>query len=95
VDDGEPLPTGKLAKLARQLGVQVTPHNPDFRQWVENGLDAEELTAAVEIARSAKPKPEQIPWGYLAKVMLSQRKAKSGHVPARQRDSPAPWEMAI
>jgi len=95
VDDGEPLLTGKLARLLRQLGVQVTPHNPDFRQWVENGLDADELTAAVEIARSAKPKPEPIPWGYLAKVMLSQRKAKSGHVPARQRDSPAPWEMAI
>jgi len=91
---GNPKPAGKLAKLLRGMGVQVTPHNPDFCQWVERGLDAEEATAGVEIARAAKPKPEQIPWGYLAKILQNQRRAPPGFIPAKQAQS-TPWEMAI
>jgi len=92
---GDGRPAGRLAKLLREQGVQVTPANPDFRSWVEAGLDADEIIAAVQIARTAKPKPEPIPWGYLSKVMTSQRNATPcGGITAKPK-SDAHWALEL
>ena len=71
--------------------MQVTPANPDFRQWVDSGLTADEATAGVDIARNAKPAPEPIPWQYLAKVLATQRKSSNGTVQPQAIAEPA-WE---
>jgi len=92
---GDGRPAGRLAKLLREQGVQVTPANPDFRSWVQAGLDADEIIAAVQIARTAKPKPEPIPWGYLSKVMTSQRNATPrGGITAKPK-SDAHWALEL
>jgi len=74
--------------------VQVTPANPDFRQWMEADLTLDEATAAVDIARTTKPAPEPIPWAYLAKVLTTQRTAGKSAVPKRAAEE-APWEGAL
>lgn len=82
---GDPKPAAELAKLLRSLGVQLTPANPDFRQWVDAKLTADEAMAAVDIARATKPEPEPIPWAYLSKVLATQRNA-SGAAPGEADD---------
>lgn len=91
---GDPKPGALLCKTLRMLGVQVTPQNPGFREWVDSGLTDDEATAAVEIARAAKPAPEPIPWAYLSKVLASQRNAGKSAVPQKQAEE-APWEGAL
>lgn len=91
---GNPKSGALLCKTLRMLGVQVTPQNPGFREWVDAGLTDDEATAAVEIARAAKPAPEPIPWAYLSKVLTSQRNAGKSSVPKKQAEE-APWEGAL
>lgn len=80
---GAPRPYGLLAKTLRDQGVSVGSANPDFREWVDAGLTAEEATGGVEIARKTKPAPESIPWSYLAKVLTTQRTAAVKAPPAK------------
>lgn len=91
---GDPTPGAELCKVIRRLGVQVTPGNPDFRQWVDAKLTADEAMAAVDIARATKPAPEPIPWAYLSKVLATQRTAGQSAVPRKQTEE-APWEGAL
>lgn len=75
--DHSPSPYGLLAGLLRRDGVDVHPGLPGFRSWVDAGLSESEALAAVDVARQSKPRPEPIPWNYLAKVLETQRRAPS------------------
>ncbi len=79
---------GTIAKALRQRSVEVQPGNPDFRAWVDNGLTEDEAIAGLEIARTSKPAPERMPWGYLSKVLATQRKTAAAGIPAKA-DRPA------
>lgn len=68
-------PYGQLAGLLRREGVDVHPGLVSFRNWVDAGLTQDEALAALSIARQAKPRPDPIPWNYLAKVLETQRRA--------------------
>ncbi|WP_088158798.1 YdaU family protein [Achromobacter xylosoxidans] len=82
---------GPLAKALRLKAVDVQPGNPDFRAWVDSGLTEGEALAGLEIARTSKPAPERMPWGYLSKVLATQRKTASA-VPAKTERAPTAAE---
>lgn len=82
---------GPLAKTLRLKAVDVQPGNPDFRAWVDSGLTEDEALAGLEIARTSKPAPERMPWGYLSKVLATQRKTASA-VPAKTERAPTAAE---
>lgn len=78
---------GTIAKTLRLKSVDVQPGNPDFRAWVDAGLTEDEALAGLEIARTSKPAPERMPWGYLSKVLATQRKTASA-VPSKAERPP-------
>lgn len=80
-----------LAKALRLKAVDVQPGNPDFRAWVDSGLTENEALAGLEIARTSKPVPERMPWGYLSKVLATQRKTASA-VPVKAERAPTAAE---
>ncbi|WP_025517546.1 YdaU family protein [Bordetella trematum] len=82
-------PYGRMAKLLRSRGVDVSPGNPHFRAWVDRGLTEDEAIAGIEAARLAKPAPEAIPWAYLAKTLETAR-AKAAAVPEKGAEPAKP-----
>lgn len=82
-------PYGRMAKLLRSRGVDVSPGNPHFRAWVDQGLTEDEAIAGIESARLAKPAPEAIPWAYLAKTLETAR-AKAAAVPEKGAEPAKP-----
>ncbi len=72
-ETGKPQRHGQLAKLLRDLGVQVQAFNPLLIEWADElQVSDDEARAAVEQARFSKPEG-QIPAKYLDRILRDLR----------------------
>lgn len=68
-DSAGPTACGRMARVLREKGVNVTPSHPLLVAWVQKGVTPELALEAVQLARVNKPPPEAIPPKYLDAVI--------------------------
>lgn len=83
--DTFPEQRGRLAKVLREQGVQVTSGHPQLLAWVKAGVTEAMALEAVEQARIYKPKPTPIPAAYLDSILHGITNPPPRPLPFRER----------